>query len=523
MADRARQIASPAGIGVAAALAVAALVLLPVAVVWSAAATGGSVRSQDWSAIRFTLLQAALSAGISVALAVPVARALWHRRFPGRRLLILAMGAPFILPAIVAVFGLLAVFGRGGLVNRVLGLTGAEPVSVYGLFGVVLAHVFFNLPFVTRLLLLGWAGMPSERFRLAASLGMGRREVVRFLERPMLREVLPGAFLAVFLVSVTSFTVALTMGGGPRATTVELAIYQAFRFDFDLGRASMLAAVQVALCMAVAAAGLWFTLPAGLGAGAGRPAQSEDGGPAWYRLTDAAWIVAAALFLLVPMAAVVTDGAPHLASLGTPVWAAALRSLAVAAAATVASVAAALFIALALATYPGRRGRLIETLGLLPMASSALVFGTGMFLILRGIVSPQSGALPLTMAANALASLPFALRVMAPDARRIEADYGRLADSLAMTGWVRVRLVFLPRLRRATGFAAGLAAALSMGDLGVIVLFGDPGTATLPLVMYQLMGSYRTDAAAGAALLLSGMSLTLFWLCDRWGHRDTGA
>ncbi len=40
----------------------------------------------DWAALRFTLWQAVLSAGFSVALAVPVARALARRRFPGRGL-----------------------------------------------------------------------------------------------------------------------------------------------------------------------------------------------------------------------------------------------------------------------------------------------------------------------------------------------------------------------------------------------------------------------------------------------------
>ena len=40
----------------------------------------------------------------------------------------------------------------------------------------------------------------------------------------------------------------------------------------------------------------------------------------------------------------------------------------------------------------------------------------------------------------------------------------------------------------------------------------------LPLAMYRLMGAYRMDAAAGAALLLLGLSLLLFWICDHWGR-----
>ena len=75
-----------------------------------------------------------------------------------------------------------------------------------------------------------------------------------------------------------------------------------------------------------------------------------------------------------------------------------------------------------------------------------------------------------------------------------------------------------PRIRPAAGFAAGIAAALSMGDLGVVALFADPDAATLPLMLYRLMGSYQIKAAHGAALLLVGLSLVLFWAFDRGGR-----
>ena len=46
------------------------------AVAWRAEGLTG-LRAADWAAVRFTLLQAFLSALLSVALAIPVARA-WH-------------------------------------------------------------------------------------------------------------------------------------------------------------------------------------------------------------------------------------------------------------------------------------------------------------------------------------------------------------------------------------------------------------------------------------------------------------
>jgi thiamine transport system permease protein len=105
-----------------------------------------------------------------------------------------------------------------------------------------------------------------------------------------------------------------------------------------------------------------------------------------------------------------------------------------------------------------------------------------------------------------------------PRARAVVARYGRLGLSLDMGGWSFVRWVLLPRMRPQIGFAAGLGAALSMGDLGVIALFADPELATLPLQIYRLMGAYRMEAAAGAALLLLVLSMGLFWLLDRGGR-----
>ena len=498
-----------------AAALVAVLTLGPLgAVAWRA---GGefALGPGDLQALRFTLVQALLSAALSAVLAVPVARALARRSFPCRRALVTLLGAPFLLPVIVAVMGLVTIFGQNGLLNAGLQALGLPAVRIYGLPGVVLAHVFLNLPLVVRLLLHGWLAIPAERFRLAASLGFGPGDIARVLERPMLRAVLPGAFLVVFLICLTSFAVALTLGGGPRATTVELAIYHAFRFDFDLGRAALLALVQMALTAVTALVVLRAEMPVGFGGGLDRPVERWDAQGGLAAL-DAVVLGAAALFLLLPLAAVVLRGLAGMPELPLSVAGAALRSLAVALGATALCLVVALPLALA-------RWRGAALVGVLPLAVSPLVLGTGAFLLIFPLADPTRWALAVTAAANALASLPFVLRALAPAAREVEARYGQLAASLGLVGWWGLWRVTLPRLRRPLGFAAGLAAALSMGDLGVIALFADPDRATLPLELYRLMGAYRMEAAGAAALLLLGLALGLFWLFDRGGRVDADA
>ncbi|PJI85924.1 thiamine transport system permease protein [Yoonia maricola] len=476
------------------------------AVAWRAEWDAG-LASADWAAIRFTVLQALLSALLSVLLAIPVARALARRRFWGRQLLITLLGAPFLLPVIVAVLGLLAIFGRAGLLNDVLASLGIAPISIFGLHGVVLAHVFFNMPLAVRFILQGWLSIPAERFRLAASLNA---PIWRLLEWPMLRAVVPSTFLVIFLLCLTSFAVALTMGGGPRATTVELAIYQAVRFDFDLGRAALLACIQFVLCVLGAALAWRVTGNDPVGTGLDRVVQRWDlARPA----VDYCVIVLAAIFLLLPLAMIVLRGLPEVLNMPVMVWAAALRSVFVA----LGSAALCICMALALAL---RGGLMVSVVGVMPLAASGLVVGTGAFLLVFPFIRPADVALLVTILVNATLALPFALRSLAPAVAQIKQDYGRLALSLgiAKTSWVR--LVILPRIRRPLGFSAGLAAALSMGDLGVIALFAGQSEETLPLAMYRLMGAYRMGSAAGAALLLVALSFALFWICDRWGRTD---
>lgn len=491
--------------------AAAALVLLLTlgtlgAVAWRAE-WGGGIATADWAAIRFTILQALLSAGISVVLAVPVARALARRQFRGRQVLITLLGAPFLLPVIVAVLGLLAVFGRGGIVNDALTAMGFAPISIFGIHGVILAHVFFNLPLAIRFILQGWLSIPAERFRLAAILNA---PVGRMLEWPMLRAVLPNTFVVIFLICLTSFAVALTMGGGPRATTVELAIYQALRFDFDLGRAALLACIQFALCIIAAFFAWRLTGTDPMGAGLDRVVQRWDTA---RPIVDYALIGAAALFLLVPLGMIVVRGVPGILTLPETIWAAALRSILVATGSAVLCVG--MSVALAL-----RGGPMVAVIGVLPLAASGLVVGTGAFLLIFPFVRPADVALLITMVVNATLALPFALRSIAPSVAQVTADYGRLGASLDMQGWIWVRLIVLPRVRRPLGFATGLAAALSMGDLGVIALFAGEAQATLPLAMYRLMGSYQMETAASAALLLLALSLLMFWICDRGGRAN---
>ena len=261
-------------------------------------------------------------------------------------------------------------------------------------------------------------------------------------------------------------------------------------------------------------------VPAEFGTGLDRaPRRWEAMSPA-LRAKDGIVLAAATFFLLTPLAMIVGNGIRDIATLPSSVWVAAARSTGVALAATALTIALALPVATAVMRLGPRAGRILEGAGYLPVAASPLVIGTGLFIMIFPVTDTTTLALPLTALVNAALSVPFALRAFVPALAAIERDFGRLAASVDLGGTARWRLLVLPRMRRPLGFVAGLAAALSMGDLGVIALFADPETATLPLQIYRLMAAYQMDDANAAALLLLVLSLGVFWLFDRGGRRD---
>lgn len=478
--------------------------------------------------ILFTLGQAALSTLISLLAAVPVARALARRPvFPGRGLLVLMLGIPLLLPALVGVLALVALYGRKGWVAAAVAAVGGEMPPLYGLGGILLAHVFFNLPLAVRILLRPLEAVPGESWRLAAQLGFSPAQVFRWIDWPVLRRSLPSVAALIFLLCSGSFTIVLALGGGPRATTLEVALYEALRLDFDPSRAAVLALLQTLLCLIVGGILLRLTPPTvPLSLGPGRPAERPDGAYRRTRVADAFWLGGTILFLGLPLLGLIFGGlrGPILAVLGDPdLWTATLNSLRLTALAAPLAVLSALGLLLGARGLPPRVRTLVAGLGTLPLALPPIVIGTGWFILFRPLVLAPWVAIGLTITLAALMALPYALRALAPAVTEAAARHDRLCAALGLSGWQRFRLVDFPVLRRALGAALALAAALSLGDFGAVALFGATDTAALPLLLFSRMGSYRFDEAAVIALFLLLTGFAVFWGIERGLGRDRRA
>ncbi len=491
--------------------------------------------------VLFTLEQAGLSTLFSVGLAVPLALALHRTRFYGRDAVLRLFLLPQALPVLVGALAIIAIWGRNGLSSNLLVALGLPRLDIYGLSGILVAHVFFNLPLATRLLLSALDRVPTESFKLAGQLSLTPFAVFRLLEAPAIRAGLPGAASLVFMLCVTSFTIVLILGGGPAATTLEVAIYQALRYDFDPGRAIALSVLQIGITALV----LWLATRLGgdLSAsfGHGGTVERYDPPSRMRRTIDIAILAVGFVFIVSPFAAVLWRGltADLVGLLAEPaVRRAIFTSLAVSLAAACLSVVVSTAIILAMTALGTERsaragtkghrtdgarpngtrgtGRLtLETIASLVLVVPPIVVGAGWFLALRQVTDIFAAAPYVVVATNAAMAVPFVVRIVAPALQAEAATTGKLADGLGLVGLTRLRFVDWPAMRPPLALAFAFALAISLGDLGAIALYGSRDFTTLPYLLMQRMGSYRSDDAAGLALILGVLCLGLMTLAER--------
>lgn len=499
-------------------LAIAALIAVVLwAILAAAGEAGGQSRIDIAHLLRMTAIQAGLTTFLSLLAGMALAWALNRLRFIGRDLIVGLFAAAIVTPGMVVAFGLLSIWGRNGWLNQIsralFGVTFDSPA--YGLSGILLAHVILDGAFAARILLARLDAIPANRLKVGQSLALGAVQRFRLIDWPAMAGSLPGLGAVIFLLAFTSFPIVLLLGGGPANQTLEVAIYSAVRLDFDLNGAVRLALTQIGVCAIVILLASAFTPPP---AALGRSLAPtwRDGGAAriWQWLV----LLVAILGFALPLLSVLYDGI--IGGFGRVLaqpnfWRAAATSI------LIGSASALLTLLLALMLALGRSASaqpLARTLLGIPafayLAVPAVVLSLGFFLLVRRLGVPTGLAAPfVVVCANSLLALPFAMAILGPPLEAIVRKRGKLIRSLGLDGWTQFVRIEYPLLGRDIGLLLALAFCFSLGDLGVIALFGTQDFQTLPLMMYRALGAYRSnDAAAIAAILLIGTIAAFIFL-----------
>lgn len=483
--------------------------------------------SYFWRLIGFTFFQAILSTILSVICAMILAKAVVAHEFRFKASLLRLYTMTFVLPSLVVISGILTVYAKNGWLNELMTMLHLDySFSIYGLVGILLAHLFYNIPFATRLFVQSLTQIPTEQKQLAELLRFNYWQYIKWIEWPAMKpHILPLGGL-IFLLCFSSFAVVLTLGGGPKYTTLEVAIYQAIR-DFELGQAVTLAITQLLLCGGfVVLLQKYLPMPVLSLSNQSRNYMFSYSYP--FRILHGLIIIISILLILPPLLSVVWQGITALSwkvIFNAALWQATLTSLAIALFTGIFTV-----ILSTLLLWSARRERLfgnqslyrwIITSGFLILAIPSMVFATGCFLLLWQ-VSQYAITLPLlVIITNTLMALPFSIKTLEQPMQEIEMRYHLLIQTLNIKSCHRLYWIEFKALKRVFALAFAFSCVLSMGDFGVVAIFGSENFITLPLYLYSQLGAYQNNAGDVTALLLLLLSFGLFTVIEKMGqHRD---
>lgn len=471
----------------------------------------------------FTIWLATASTALTVVAALPASYVLGRFEFRGRSLVRSLVVVPFVLPTVVVALALLAVLPAG---------------LEHGTWAILVAHVFFNVAVVVRIVGTFWAGLDPRVSEAAATLGADPRRRLREVTLPLLAPSLAAAAAIVFLFSFTSFGVVLILGGLGN-TTLEVEIYSQAARAFDLHAAAVLSLVQL-LCIGLTVA-VALRLERRLAVRGGvrqerdvlrRPRTTGE------RAVVVASLGSLGLFLGLPLAAVVErslavgDGhgldayralTQPTSSLLVEPWEAVLNSLVYATAAT--AIAVLVGGLAAFAASGGSGGRLLDGLLMLPLGASAVMLGFGFVIAFdEGLLDFRSSPW-LVPVVQALVAIPFVVRIVVPTLRAIDERQREAAALLgASPGRVR-REIDLRIAGRALAVAAGFAFAISLGEFGATVFLARPDSPTLPVAIFRFFGrpgELNLAQAYALAVILMLVAAISVLVVDRLGRRRLG-
>jgi molybdate transport system permease protein len=237
--------------------------LLPIVAIFAHTSPGKLVSQLSNPVVTDALVVSFRTIAIAQALVVlfgtPTAYLLATRRFPGRSLLVTLVELPLVLPPAVAGLGLLAAFGRTGLLGSSLDAFG---ISIpFTQTAVVLAVAFVASPLYVRQGIAAFEAVDPNMVAASRTLGADSTRTFFRVVMPLARGGLAAGFALALARGLGEFGATIMFAGSLQGVTqtLPLAIYAEFdrNFDATLAMGALLVVISAALLLALKLSVLW--------------------------------------------------------------------------------------------------------------------------------------------------------------------------------------------------------------------------------------------------------------------------
>lgn len=498
---------------------------------------------RTWRIVGLTLAQAALGTVVSLLLGIPGAYVLYRCTFRGQAAVRAFVTVPFVLPTVVVGVAFRALLAESGPLGA---------LQLDGTFtAIVIALVFFNYSVVVRTVGGLWEHLDPRAEQAARALGASPARAFWTVTLPALGPAVASAAAVVFLFCATAFGVVLVLGG-QRYGTIETEIWMQTVQFLDLRTAAVLSVVQ--LVVVSAALAVASRARARRETALALTAAARSTHPLRLRGPDALPAALTAVVVVVLLAWPIANlvlrslrtpdgwGLGNYAALGTTggrnaltvtVWEAAATSLRTAAWATLIALVVGGLVALVVSRRPrDRRARravsVMDSVFMLPLGVSAVTVGFGFLITLDrplGLSVDLRTSGLLVPIAQAVVATPLVVRTVLPVLRAIDPRQREVAATLGAPPGRVLATVDWPIVARSLGLAIGFAFAVSLGEFGATSFLARPDGATLPVVIFRLIGRPGAEnygMALAASVVLALLTATVMLLAERLRGDRTG-
>ncbi len=232
------RVASPFGVALTVATVVSlSFLLLPIVAIFaelSLSELGDGLTSDvTLDALRVTAETNLIAMALILGFGTPTAYLLATRTFRGKALLVTLVELPLVLPPAVAGIGLLAAFGRLGLLGGSLETLGID--IAFTKVAVVLAVTFVASPFYVRTAIAAFEGVDADLVSASRTLGAGPGRTFARVALPLASGGLGAGAALAFARGLGEFGATIMFAGSLQGVTqtLSLAVYQEFDVAFD--------------------------------------------------------------------------------------------------------------------------------------------------------------------------------------------------------------------------------------------------------------------------------------------------
>jgi len=500
----------------AATLIVAALLLPIVYLIIRAVGTG----EDAWQALlrlrtletlwRTAILAIAVTAA-SIFLAVPLAWLTVRTDLPLRRLWAVLTPLPLVIPSYVGAYLMASALGPRGLIQQLLeGPFGVTRLpDIYGFPGATITLTLLSYPYVLLGVRAALLRMDPALEEASRGLGHSAWQTFRRVTLPHLRPALGAGGLLVALYVLRDFGAVSIM----RYDTFTRVIYVSYR-TFDRSQAALLSLVLVAMTLVMVALEARTHKRArydSINAGATRP-------PTVVRLGRWRW--PALLFCVAPVFFGLSLPAGVLAywlirgvsagetipALGAAMWNSVLAS----GLGAIATVLAALPIAVLVVRHASRWTRLLERLTYSVFALPGIVIALALVFFGVNYALALYQTLPMLILAYGILFLPQATGAVRASLLQIHPHLEETARSLGRRSLQVLLTITVPLVRPGIAAGASLVFLTVMKELPATLILAPIGFKTLATAVWSAVSeAYFAQAAAPALLIILMSSLPM--------------